>query len=52
MMATDGISPEFDEWPMLETDPQHLADEILIRHVKGIDDALVLVARYLGGARL
>ena len=33
-----------------EAAPQQLADQILARHGKGTDDALVLVARYLGGA--
>jgi phosphoserine phosphatase RsbX len=52
VMATDGISPEFDEWPALEADPQNMADEILARHWKGMDDGLVIVARYLGGEQL
>jgi hypothetical protein len=31
--------------------PQQIADRILKRHFKGTDDALVLVARYVGRGR-
>ncbi len=48
LLATDGIRDDF----MLETPstaaPTDLAECILRRHFKGTDDALVLVARYLG----
>jgi hypothetical protein len=44
--------PEFDEWSMFDVDPQRMADGILNRHWTGMDDALVIVARYLGGQRL
>ncbi|PYO96595.1 MAG: stage II sporulation protein E (SpoIIE) [Gemmatimonadetes bacterium] len=49
IFATDGIREGFAEGLLLEATPQQLADQILTRHGKGTDDALVLVARYLGG---
>ena len=48
--ATDGIREGFIEGLPPEAAPQQLADQILARYGKGTDDALVLVARYLGGA--
>lgn len=48
IMATDGIAPGFDEGLILDRTPQQLADDILKRHRKPTDDALVVVARYLG----
>src|SRR6266571_2795401 len=42
IFATDGLPPD--------APPQQLADQILAHHGKGTDDALVLVARYMGGA--
>jgi phosphoserine phosphatase RsbX len=50
IFATDGIREGFAEGLPSEATPQQLADQILARHGKGTDDALVLVARYLGGA--
>jgi phosphoserine phosphatase RsbX len=50
IFATDGIREGFAEGLPPEASPQQLADHILARHGKGTDDALVLVARYLGGA--
>src|SRR6266403_2062372 len=50
IFATDGIREGFADGLSLEASPQQLADQILARHGKGTDDALVLVARYLGGA--
>ena len=50
VFATDGIREGFAEGLPSEAMPQQLADQILARHGKGTDDALVLVARYLGGA--
>ncbi len=50
IFATDGIREGFAEGLPPEAAPQQLADQILARHGKGTDDALVLVARYLGGA--
>jgi phosphoserine phosphatase RsbX len=48
VLATDGIHSGF--WSDLtpHAGPQELADGILARHARGSDDALVLVARYLG----
>lgn len=48
IMATDGIREDFSDSPDLSGDAQLIADTILARHAKGTDDALVLVARYLG----
>jgi negative regulator of sigma-B (phosphoserine phosphatase) len=49
IMATDGISRDFPEKLWLSSSPQRIADRILAEHAKVADDALVLVARYLGG---
>jgi serine/threonine protein phosphatase PrpC len=49
IVATDGIKHGFADGVGTETPPQQLADQILARFGKGSDDALVLVARYLGG---
>lgn len=49
IMATDGIKPDFADHLVLDGDLQHIADRILVDHCKGTDDALVVVARYLGG---
>jgi len=50
ILATDGIAAGFAENLPQNYAPQELADHILRRHFKGTDDALVLVARYLGHA--
>lgn len=50
ILATDGIRNGFAEGLPLERSPQQLADHILARDFRGTDDALVLVARYRGGA--
>jgi serine/threonine protein phosphatase PrpC len=50
ILATDGIRPEFTEALASNGDPQSMADRILARYRKSTDDALVLVARYLGDA--
>jgi len=49
ILATDGIRSDFPQGLSLRDPPQQIADGILARHAKGTDDALVLVARYLGG---
>lgn len=49
ILVTDGIDPAFDESLSLDDDPKAIADDILARHCSADDDALVLVARYLGG---
>ncbi len=49
IFATDGVRGGFTEGLPTDATPQQLADQILARHGKGTDDALVLVARYAGG---
>lgn len=49
IFATDGVRSEFlDEIHAHREGPAVLADRILGRYGRGTDDALVLVARYLG----
>lgn len=48
IMATDGIHAAFEDGINFNETPRQIADNILGRHCKGNDDALVLVARYLG----
>jgi hypothetical protein len=48
VFATDGIGTGFLADVSARDDPQGIADQILARYGKGTDDALVLVARYLG----
>jgi phosphoserine phosphatase RsbX len=48
ILATDGIREGFVEGLPADATPQRQADQILARHRKGTDDALVLVARYRG----
>jgi serine/threonine protein phosphatase PrpC len=50
ILATDGIRENFAETLPLTGSPQGTAESILARSGKFTDDALVLVARYLGGA--
>jgi negative regulator of sigma-B (phosphoserine phosphatase) len=50
IFVTDGISSDFSAESWLDGHPQQIADHILSRYAKASDDALVLVARYLGGA--
>jgi hypothetical protein len=49
ILATDGLRTNFATGPIRYEPPQKAADRILAEHAKGNDDALVLVARYLGG---
>jgi len=51
VLATDGIRSDFIRELTPGMPPQGAADRILARHRKDRDDALVLVARYLGGER-
>ena len=51
IFATDGIREGFAEDLQPDAGAQQLADQILAHYGKGTDDALVLVARYLGGGR-
>jgi hypothetical protein len=48
IFTTDGISSDFSPDSPLDGHPQGIADAILDRYGKQSDDALVLVARYLG----
>ena len=51
VIVTDGIRPDFDQGLVLGDDPQVIANGILTKHFSRGDDALVLVARYLGEPR-
>jgi serine phosphatase RsbU (regulator of sigma subunit) len=48
VLATDGIHSRFEACLNAGETPRQIAEGILRRHFKGTDDALVLVARYLG----
>jgi len=50
VFATDGIRAGFSGAIVPEYEPQAIADGLLASHARGTDDALVLVARYRGGA--
>lgn len=49
ILATDGIRSDAGWQMALTGPPQKIADRILARYSRETDDALVLVARYLGG---
>ena len=49
--ATDGVRSDFADDLFPHESPQRSADRILAKYYKGNDDALVLVARLLGGPR-
>jgi hypothetical protein len=48
ILATDGIHRDFADFLVPSGSCRELADRILRQHAGGWDDALVLVARYLG----
>jgi len=48
VLATDGIAHGFDRQIQRQETPRQIAEGILQRHFKGVDDALVLVARMAG----
>jgi hypothetical protein len=50
IFATDAIRSEFTQGLNMGDRPQQLADRILAQYAKRTDDALVLVARYVGEA--
>lgn len=50
IFATDGIREGFVESVSLQDQPQRSAGRIMATYGKGTDDALVLVAKYLGSA--
>lgn len=49
LLASDGIRDGFEQGVIATDVPHLIADRVMSRHFKGTDDALVLVARYLGG---
>jgi negative regulator of sigma-B (phosphoserine phosphatase) len=49
ILATDGISHEFTKSVHTGKSTYQIANDILAKHSKGTDDALVMVAKYLGG---
>jgi negative regulator of sigma-B (phosphoserine phosphatase) len=51
VLATDGIRDGFTEGLFLRDPPQQIADHILARFGRDTDDALVLVACFIGCAR-
>jgi phosphoserine phosphatase RsbX len=51
LLATDGIKQGYHVGIRVADDVQRTADGILAAHARGDDDALVLVARYLGAPR-
>ncbi len=48
IFATDGISADFPKALVVSDSPQQTSDRICSQYAKKTDDALVLVARYLG----
>jgi phosphoserine phosphatase RsbX len=48
IFATDGVDSRFADWLVPVGAPQSIAERILDQHSKSTDDALVVVARYLG----
>lgn len=48
VMATDGISRDFESDIDTAADPASIADDIIRRHSRSNDDALVFVGRYIG----
>jgi phosphoserine phosphatase RsbX len=50
VLATDGIRGGYIDLVAPGDPPQQLADQLLSEYGKGTDDALVLVARYVGAA--
>lgn len=49
VLATDGISLEFGKSVYTGRSAHQIANDILSKHSKGIDDALVIVAKYQKG---
>jgi serine phosphatase RsbU (regulator of sigma subunit) len=50
VLATDGVRPVFGDWPDPGEAPDDIAARILGEQGRDSDDALVLAARYRGGA--
>jgi hypothetical protein len=51
VFATDGVRAGFTEALLDGVPPRRLANRVLDRYFRGTDDALVLVAKYLGTGR-
>jgi negative regulator of sigma-B (phosphoserine phosphatase) len=51
VMATDGVRADFATDLVTSGSPKSIAERVLERSARGDDDALVLVARFLGGWR-
>ena len=51
VFATDGVDARFTEDLLAGMPPQRLASRVMDRYFRGTDDALVLVAKYLGAGR-
>ncbi|MBU6410575.1 MAG: SpoIIE family protein phosphatase [Verrucomicrobia bacterium] len=49
VFATDGLDAGFDSDVIVSNSPRQIANALLTRRFKGIDDALALVARYTAG---
>jgi phosphoserine phosphatase RsbX len=49
LLATDGIHPAFASKLSISRSAHDIANDILARHYKGSDDALVLAVKYRGG---
>ena len=49
VLATDGVAEDFYQAGVSDS-PQRVANQVLATHIKGTDDAMVLVARFLGRA--
>jgi hypothetical protein len=48
ILATDGIGGDFAEDVKPDWEPRRIADDLADRYCKRTDDAVVLVARFLG----
>ena len=48
VLATDGVAADFSESIDPAAPAQRIADHVLERHGKGVDDAIVAVVRFLG----
>lgn len=48
VFATDGIASDFVDSVSMDGPLQAIAERVLNRHLKGVDDALVLIVRYRG----
>ncbi len=51
IMFSDGVRDDFAIDAALVGDPQATAEKLLADHMKGTDDSLVLVVKYVGRAQ-